>query len=212
MKITILYDNTTINPQLEADWGFSCLVEAHGRNILFDTGADGEILLRNMEVLSIDPLEVSDVFISHCHFDHTGGLSHFLNINSRVCVHAPVTFKGIKKSRETVYYDAPQMIYDGIGTTGQLSDIEQSMLVKSEKGILVITGCSHPPMESILKTASTFGTVNAIIGGLHDFSKLNLLNNMDRICPTHCTRYKEEINDRFAEKVISGGVGTILEF
>ncbi|MFZ2631986.1 MAG: hypothetical protein WA081_14985 [Desulfosalsimonadaceae bacterium] len=33
MKITILYDNTAWDSRLTADWGFSCLVEAHGKKI-----------------------------------------------------------------------------------------------------------------------------------------------------------------------------------
>jgi len=55
MKITIIYDNEVSEEGLEADWGFSCLVEVYGKKILFDTGADGSILLGNMEKLDIDP-------------------------------------------------------------------------------------------------------------------------------------------------------------
>ena len=47
VKITILYDNTApVKAGLRADWGFSALVEVdRGKTILFDTGANGEILL-----------------------------------------------------------------------------------------------------------------------------------------------------------------------
>jgi len=86
MKITILYDNTLFQNNLKPDWGFSCLAEAHGRTILFDTGANGDILLENMEKLNIQPSSVDDVFISHAHFDHVGGLSAFLNRNSKVTI------------------------------------------------------------------------------------------------------------------------------
>src|SRR6056297_3602522 len=79
MKLTILYDNTVFNRELTPDWGFAALVEAHGRKILFDTGSDGDILLKNMQKLGIHPAEVDEVFISHAHFDHVGGLSSFLN-------------------------------------------------------------------------------------------------------------------------------------
>jgi len=64
MKITIVYDNTAFRKDLQADWGFSALIEVKGRKILFDTGANGRILLSNMEKLEIDPKEIEDVFIS----------------------------------------------------------------------------------------------------------------------------------------------------
>ena len=63
MKITIIYDNEAYQKNLTADWGFSCLVEVDGRMILFDTGAKGDILLANMEKLSIDPLAIDTIFI-----------------------------------------------------------------------------------------------------------------------------------------------------
>jgi len=72
MKITIIYDNTAFRKDLQADWGFSALVEVEERKILFDTGANGRILLSNMEKLKLDPKEIGDVFISHLHWDHTG--------------------------------------------------------------------------------------------------------------------------------------------
>ncbi len=34
MRITIVYDNTSQQENLVADWGFSCLVEAYGKIIL----------------------------------------------------------------------------------------------------------------------------------------------------------------------------------
>ena len=85
MKITIIYDNTAYKKSFQADWGFSCLVEVDNTpKILFDTGADGSILLSNMKKLNINPDSIEEVFISHVHFDHTGGLSAFLNVNSDV--------------------------------------------------------------------------------------------------------------------------------
>jgi len=51
MKVTILYDNTAYLEELAPDWGFSALVEAHNRTILFDTGTEGSILLDNMKKL-----------------------------------------------------------------------------------------------------------------------------------------------------------------
>ena len=63
MKVTIIYDNTAYKKELKADWGFSCLVEAFNRKILFDTGTDGNILLSNMKKLGIQPKDIQDIFI-----------------------------------------------------------------------------------------------------------------------------------------------------
>src|SRR4051812_45970667 len=56
------------------EWGFSALVEANGRRILFDTGARPETVLNNSRELKIDLSGVTDVILSHHHGDHVGGL------------------------------------------------------------------------------------------------------------------------------------------
>ena len=56
------------------EWGFSALVEADGRRILFDTGARPESVLNNARELKIDLSTVTDVILSHDHGDHIGGL------------------------------------------------------------------------------------------------------------------------------------------
>jgi len=55
MKVTIIYNNTSTRSDLQADWGFSALIEVNEKKILFDTGAGGGILFSNMEKLEIDP-------------------------------------------------------------------------------------------------------------------------------------------------------------
>ncbi|HEC57154.1 MAG TPA: MBL fold metallo-hydrolase [Candidatus Syntrophoarchaeum butanivorans] len=102
MKVTIIYDNTTFRKNLQADWGFSALIQVKGRDILFDTGADGDILLSNMEKLKVNPEEIEDVFISHPHWDHTGGLSSFLQLNNKVKLWIPSYFPEAKNAREVI--------------------------------------------------------------------------------------------------------------
>jgi 7,8-dihydropterin-6-yl-methyl-4-(beta-D-ribofuranosyl)aminobenzene 5'-phosphate synthase len=59
---------------LIGEWGFSAVVEANGRRLLFDTGAAPETVLRNAEALGIDLSSITDLVLSHSHWDHTGGL------------------------------------------------------------------------------------------------------------------------------------------
>ncbi len=47
IKIAIVYDNNA-KEGLKADWGFSCLIE-NNKKVLFDAGADSDILLYNMK-------------------------------------------------------------------------------------------------------------------------------------------------------------------
>lgn len=214
MKITIIYDNTAYIEGLRTDWGFSCLVEASpGENkILFDTGANGSILLSNMAKLNIDPKSINTVFLSHAHFDHIGGLSSFLNVNSNVKIYAPPSLRGIRDAKEVIYADKPLTISENVFSTGEIDNIEQSLAVKTDKGIVLITGCSHPKMERIIKAASQFGKVYSIAGGLHGFNEFELFKDIDLICPCHCTQHIAEIKSLYPAKFIEGGVGRVIEF
>ncbi len=211
MKVTIIYDNAIYREGLQADWGFSALVEVENTpEILFDTGANGKILLNNMEKLKIGPGAISELFISHSHFDHTGGLSEFLNVNQRAKIYIPASFRGLK-NREVVKISEAIKIHENVFSTGELDGIEQSMAVKTEKGIVIIAGCSHPKMSHILGAAQQFGEIYGIIGGLHGFSEFELFEDLKLICPTHCTQYKERIKQLYPKKFIEGGAGRVIE-
>jgi len=211
MRITIIYDNSAISDHLIADWGFSCLVETERKKILFDTGGNGRILLDNMHVLGIDPLAISDIVISHPDFDHIGGLSHFLNANEKAIVHNPVSFRGVRYKNEVRYYSEPTEIYPGIYLTGELAKREQSLAVRTEKGLVLIIGCGHPGLEAIIEATSDFGNIDAIIGGLHDFQEFDILTKVRKICPTHCTKYTSVIKENYPDKYIPGGAGRVIE-
>ena len=210
MKITIIYDNTSFIEGIENDWGFSALIETEERKILFDTGANGAILLSNMKKLNIVPEEIEDIFISHSHFDHTGGLSAFLSVNNDVKIWTPPSFRGVRNVKEVIYVEKPLKLYNGIYSTGELEKIEQSMCIETKKGIVIITGCSHPSLSNILKTSSQFGKLYGIIGGMHD-NRPEPLADLQLICPAHCTQYKEEIKSLYPSKYMEGGVGRVIK-
>jgi len=210
MKITIVYDNEVWKEGLKADWGFACLIEVYSKTILFDTGADGYILLENMKKLNIDPAVVEEIFISHAHWDHMGGLADFLKINP-VRVYVPSSFQGPGGTVEMIKVKEARKIHDDIFSTGELENIEQSLVVKTEKGLVVIAGCSHPGVKNILNAASRFGKPYALIGGLHGFNEFDLVEDLELICATHCTQFKSEIKSRYPEKYIEGGAGKVIE-
>jgi 7,8-dihydropterin-6-yl-methyl-4-(beta-D-ribofuranosyl)aminobenzene 5'-phosphate synthase len=212
MKVTIIYDNEAWSEGLTADWGFACLVEAHGRRILFDTGASGPILMGNMKKLGIDPKSIEDVVISHADWDHTGGLDEFLSANSDVALFVPSSFSiWDDAARNVVTVMGAITLSDGIDSTGELRGMEQSLVVKTGKGAVIITGCSHPSVEEILTASSQFGNPYALIGGLHGFDSYDVVKDLGMICATHCTEHIREIESRYPQIFIRGGAGRVIE-
>jgi 7,8-dihydropterin-6-yl-methyl-4-(beta-D-ribofuranosyl)aminobenzene 5'-phosphate synthase len=212
MKITLTYDNEVHTQGLKSDWGFSCLIEREDMpGILFDTGANGSILLHNMDKLTIDPLSIDMVVISHAHWDHIGGLSRFLEKNNDVEIYIPQSCPQPRLAKEVIKASDPIEIRTGVFSTGELKGIEQSLAIKTEKGITVIAGCSHPGVENILNSASQFGKPYALIGGLHGFNQFDVIKDLNLVCPCHCTQYKSEIRSLYPEKYVSGGAGRIME-
>lgn len=212
MKITIVYDNISNQENLVADWGFSCFIQTENRKILFDTGGNGKILLQNLQELHIDPTSFDDVVISHPDFDHIGGLSHILNLNHHAVIHNPISFRGIRYDNKVIYYDEPKQVYPDIFLTGELGKREQSLAIASEKGLILIIGCGHPNLHNIINAISRFGKVYAIVGGLHGFQEFEILERIEKICPTHCTVHKEKIKELYPEKYMDGGVGKVFRF
>ncbi len=200
MKLTIVYDNES-KPGLKSDWGFSCLIE-NAKKILFDTGADSEILLYNMKQLKIDPKDINIVALSHNHWDHTGGLTGFIEANeNRAKVYQPTDFLEITE------------ISQGIYSTGALGTLikEQSLIINTKKGNIVIAGCAHPGLENIIDKAKKFGEIYGIMGGFHGFSKLEKLRGIQLIAPCHCTQYKQEIKEKYFVNYKEIKAGSVIE-
>ncbi len=210
MHITIIYDNAAWKGDFQTDWGLSCLIEAFGRKILFDTGANGHILLDNMKKLGIDPKAVDEVFISHAHWDHMGGLSDFCKINPS-SVYIPSSCPEPHGCGKIVKIKGPLEIHENVFSTGELGGIEQSLIIKKGHGVVVIAGCSHPGVREILEKASLHGKPMAIIGGLHGFKEFNLIEDLEWICPIHCTQFKAKIEALYPEKYVRGGAGRVIE-
>ena len=83
MKVTILYENHAgFRKGLLGGHGFSALVE-HKLRVLVDTGTDGDVLINNMKVLGIEPDSIDYLFITHGHYDHTGGMKAILQARSK---------------------------------------------------------------------------------------------------------------------------------
>ncbi|MDO8885484.1 MBL fold metallo-hydrolase [Candidatus Oleimmundimicrobium sp.] len=216
MKVTIVYDNEVYlkNMRLKPSWGFSCLIETEDKKILFDSGWNGGILTSNLEELGFYPKDLDFIIISHQHWDHIGGLNHILDASSNIEVYVPKSFSRhlkneIKSRAKLIEVSGGREIYQDVYTTGELGAtiIEQSLILNTPKGLMIITGCAHPGVESILQAASKKGKIYGLLGGLHNFNNLELLKNLNLIVPSHCTKYKDEISKAFPDSFKKGGVG-----
>jgi 7,8-dihydropterin-6-yl-methyl-4-(beta-D-ribofuranosyl)aminobenzene 5'-phosphate synthase len=212
MKITVIYDNCSARPGLKTGWGFSCLVEVGDASpLLFDTGADGATLLHNMASLGIDPQGIGSVVLSHAHGDHTGGLSGILKKNGHAEIYVPASLTVRLTGRKVTPLSRPTLIMKDVFSTGELRGGEQSLAVRTGRGVLVVTGCSHPGVGAILNAASSYGELYGIMGGLHGFSDFERLRRLPLICPCHCTQYKSRLRELFPEQYLACGAGLTLE-
>jgi 7,8-dihydropterin-6-yl-methyl-4-(beta-D-ribofuranosyl)aminobenzene 5'-phosphate synthase len=235
VRITILYDNYAYKPTLKSDWGFAALIETGDQVILFDTGASGSVLLKNMAALEVDPARITTLIFSHIHEDHTAGVRKLFDAGAHpqtiyVLPSFPQDFKDrMSEVGEVVEVESGLEIAPGVVSTGELTGgetPEEALLISTAEGIVVLTGCAHPGIVRIVQRANTLtdqpirmamggfhlletdpGSVDAIIARLQDLG-------VEQIAPSHCTgdyairQFKTAYGDNFVRL----SVGVVLEF
>lgn len=233
-RFTILYDNVPFNGSCATEWGFSCLVELGDDTVLFDTGGDPEVLAHNVEVLGVDLAEVDCLVLSHEHWDHTGGLGLVLEANSDLTVYLPASFPYHIKSRvrdsgaTLVETWNATLICPGVATTRVLdfNPDEQALMVNTGEGLVLITGCSHPGVQNLVRAAeeATGLDVSFVFGGFHlggaDRASLDSLVaelkdlGVQRAAPTHCSGDLARLafSAGFGEDYVEMGVGWRMFF
>ncbi|MBU7014364.1 MAG: MBL fold metallo-hydrolase [Theionarchaea archaeon] len=233
LTITVVYDNYPATEGLVTDWGFSCFIEGAEKTILFDTGTDGDILLKNMDNLGIDLNSIDVIVISHSHGDHTGGLlNHILEQNGNVEVYLPGTFSNAFKNAAqekgaTIFeITEPTMICENVSTTGVLQGMvaEHALTINTGKGLIVITGCAHPGIIQMVKRARDVLSEDILLvtGGLHLAERhsgyiegimLQLKElGVQYAGPSHCSgnRTRELFEQQFGDNYVSIGVGRVI--
>jgi 7,8-dihydropterin-6-yl-methyl-4-(beta-D-ribofuranosyl)aminobenzene 5'-phosphate synthase len=230
ITITVVYDNLSYDSTLTSGWGFGCVIQTGKDTILFDTGGNGKVLLDNMQKLNIDAHSIQSVVISHNHLDHQGGLKDFLAVKSQVSVFIPssspvglehdIHSKGAKAVRVDSFKQIANFIYSSGELKGNIP--EQSLVVQSRKGLVIITGCAHPGIVRIIehvKPLFPYEPIYLAMGGFHlkgessqNISKIvNTIQEygVQKIAPSHCTGEAaiQIFKNRFGEDFIESGVG-----
>ena len=228
LHITIVYDNYQSDPSLETDWGFACMLEYQGEKLLFDTGAKEDIYKKNVRLLEVNPEVIPTLFISHWHGDHTAGLPWVTGINPSIKCYLPASYYDqLKAGRQlptnSTSVTKPIHMYGPFYSTGEEFKAfrEQGLVVKTENGGILITGCSHPGIvEMVAKSENELGIeIHTVVGGLHLLDKSPQetekiaadLKGMGvrQICATHCTgdRSIAVLKTSFGNGYIPGGTG-----
>ena len=229
MMLTVIFDNYPYDSRLQTSWGFAAWLEFGERTILFDTGNHGPILLQNMAVLALDPQTVDFVVLSHNHGDHTGGLAAVLAANPQITVYTPQAFSARLKEQvraagaTLVEVSHPVQILPGLYSTGQMGTgpVEQALVAKTEKGLIVVCGCAHPGVDEMVARAKKVGQgdIALVVGGFHVggigpwrirkilFQFRNL--GVRQVAPCHCTghRAREMFSRAYGEDFYASGVG-----
>jgi 7,8-dihydropterin-6-yl-methyl-4-(beta-D-ribofuranosyl)aminobenzene 5'-phosphate synthase len=232
LSMTVVYDNNPYKEELTTAWGFSCLIRGAEKTILFDTGGDGSIVLSNMEKLGINPAQIDLIVLSHIHGDHVGGLESILEKNSAIIVYLPASFpKSFKDNVErygakVVEIKEPLEICQGIYSTGELGTWikEQSLVIHTERGLIVITGCAHPGIVKIVSKAKDLfkNEILMVMGGFHlggvstdEIEKIILSCRklgVQYVGPCHCSgnTARDLFKKEYGKNFVDIGVGRII--
>lgn len=127
IEITILLENNSVNTQYKSKHGLSVLIEYKGNNILLDVGPDDNFA-ENAIKMNIDLKKVKYLFLSHNHYDHTGGINKFCEINDT----APVY---LMDNIDRKYYVKKLFFKKSIGL--KLNEKNRSRITQVTKDLLI---------------------------------------------------------------------------
>ncbi len=231
LTITYLYDNTTISDVTKPDWGFSCLIQANGNNVLFDTGAKPDILRANLAALHVDASKINAVVFSHEHADHTRGVEA-LGERSGLPTFFPARFGEatraafMRQGLRLMPVSKATVVLPGFSTSDEIGTqiSEEALVAEIQDGLVIVVGCAHPGIIPMLKQISTSRkrAIYMVLGGFHllqtpaeevqgivnEFKAMNIAY----AGPTHCTgdEAMKLFRAAYGTHYINGGVGTIV--
>ena len=132
MRVVNLIENTKGYDRCAYSHGLSFYVETSKHKLLVDLGPS-EAALHNAKELGIDLSKVDTVVLSHGHYDHSGGIMPFANINSEACIY-------MQESADADYYAddgerAEGERYRYIGIDKAIAELPQAVKIKGDHRI-----------------------------------------------------------------------------
>jgi 7,8-dihydropterin-6-yl-methyl-4-(beta-D-ribofuranosyl)aminobenzene 5'-phosphate synthase len=151
-RVAIVCDNSISRSGFVGEHGFSCLIERGGEKYLFDTGP-GRSLPINLKTLNMDLAWLKRAFISHGHYDHTGGLLWVTQQMDRVEV---VAHPAVFSRHMVIDPGAPDKPPRYIGSPVSRQELERSGAVfrfidhtqEAAPGVWLVTGIERDPQKS----------------------------------------------------------------
>ncbi len=236
VRLRVVFDNVAHHPRLSTAWGFACVVQSGGHTVLFDTGSNGDMLLQNMRQLGIRPQRLDAVVISHLHSDHVGGLDYVLRAHPGLTVFVPASIalplrRTVRESGARIRaISQPQRLYPTLHSTGEIPQGdtglgEQALIVESDSGPLLITGCAHPGIDLMVEhaTRQMGRPLHLVMGGFHlrqksdeqllaTAARLKSLG-VERVAPSHCSGEEATtlLREAWGEHFIASGCGAALD-
>ena len=129
MKIINLVENELGSSGCEAAHGLSFYVETENHKLLFDS-SPSEVVIRNAQKLGINLTAVDTVILSHGHYDHSGGILPFVELNSKAKIYMQHNAGG-----EYYAFDGEEQGFRYIGIDKKILSLPQVQLLKGDTKI-----------------------------------------------------------------------------
>ena len=126
MRIINLVENEPGDSGCEAAHGLSFYVETENHKLLFDS-SPSEVVIHNAQKLGVDLTAVDTVILSHGHYDHSGGIIPFVELNPRAKIYMQYNAGG-----EYYAFDGEEQGFRYIGIDKKILSLPQVQLLKGD--------------------------------------------------------------------------------
>ena len=126
MRILNLVENEPGDSGCEAAHGLSFYVETENHKLLFDS-SPSDVVIRNAQKLGVDLTIVDTVILSHGHYDHSGGILPFVELNPRAKIYMQQNAGG-----EYYAFDGEEQGFRYIGIDKKILLLPQVQLLKGD--------------------------------------------------------------------------------